>query len=91
MNAKHVRADILVANCWDHQDTMDKDGEAPGQTGTIDAAKMAKESGVRKLIPMHTGPHLAKPGSREKGIGDIARIYDGEIVFGGELMRLVLW
>ena len=84
-------AHILVVNCWDHQETMEKNGEAPGQTGTLDAAKMALESGVKKLILTHTGPHLAKPGSREKGIGDIARIYQGEIVFGEELMSLVLW
>ena len=85
------RADVLVANCWDHQETMEQNGEAPGQTGTLDAAKMARESGVRKLILTHTGVHLTEPGSREKGIGDIARIYQGEIIFAEELMSLVLW
>jgi len=84
-------ADILVVNCWDHQDTMERNGEAPGQTGTLDAATMALESSVKKLILTHTGPQLSRPGSREKGIGDIARIYQGEIVFGEELMDLELW
>lgn len=83
-------ADVLVANCWDHQETMDMNGEAPGQTGTLDAAKMAQEAGVKKLILTHTGPHLSEPSSREKGIRDIARIYQGEIIFGEELIRLVL-
>ncbi len=82
---------VLVVNCWDHQETMEKNGEAPGQTGTLDAANMAQASGAGKLILTHTGPHLAKPGSREKGIGDIARIYQGEVIFGEELMSLVLW
>ncbi|NOY08108.1 MAG: MBL fold metallo-hydrolase [Spirochaetes bacterium] len=83
--------DVLVVNCWDHQETMEKNGEAPGQTGTLDAANMAQTSGAKKLILTHTGPHLTKPGSREKGIGDIARIYKGEVIFGEELMSLVLW
>ncbi|GAF96210.1 unnamed protein product, partial [marine sediment metagenome] len=30
--------DVLVVNCWDHQETMEENGEAPAQTGTIDAA-----------------------------------------------------
>ena len=84
-------ADVLVVNCWDHQETMEQNGEAPGQTGTLDAARMALESGARKLILTHSGPHLTEPGSRERGIADIARIYQGEIIFGEELMRLTLW
>lgn len=82
--------DILVVNCWDHQVTMEKNGEAPGQTGTLDAARMAQEAGAKKLILTHIGPHLTKPGSREKGIADIARLYQGEIIFGEELMSLIL-
>jgi len=84
-------ADVLVVNCWDHQHTMDENGEAPGQTGTLDAARMAQKAGVRKLILAHTGPHLAEPGSREKAIGDMAHIFHNEIIFGEELMRLALW
>lgn len=83
-------ADVLVVNCWDHQKTMEMNGEAPGQTGTLDAAKMAQDAGVKKLILTHTGPHLSKPGSRERGIRDIAHIYQGEIIFGEELMCLVI-
>jgi len=82
--------DVLVVNCWDHQDTMEKNGEAPGQTGTLDAAKMAQESGAKKLILTHTGPHLTKPGSKEKGIADISRLYQGQVIFGEELMSLIL-
>jgi len=84
-------ADILVVNCWDHQETMEKNGEALGQTGTLDSAKMAVEAGVQKLIIAHSGPHLSKPGSKEKGIADIASTYKGEIIFGEECMDLVLW
>ena len=84
-------ADILVISCWDHQETMERNGEVLGISGTLDVAKMAREFGVKKLILTHTGPHLSAPGSREKGIGDIASIYRGEIIFGEELMDVVLW
>ena len=82
--------DVFIANCWDHQETMKENGEAPGQTGTIDAAKMAKSAGAKTLILAHAGQHLAAPGSREKGIKDIANIYDGRIVFAEELMTVAL-
>jgi len=81
-------AEVLVVNCWDLQETMDKNGEAPGQTGTLDAAKMAQEVRVKKLILTHTGPQLCKPDSRKKAIEDIAHIYQGEIIFGEELMSI---
>ena len=84
-------ADVMVVNCWDHQETMDRNGEAPGQTGTLDAARMARAAGVRTLILTHTGPRLSAPGGREKGIAEIARTYRGEIIFGEELMRIELW
>lgn len=84
-------ADVFVANCWNHQSTMDGDGEAPGQTGTADAARFARDSGAKLLILTHTGPSLCKPGSRERAIRDISAVFDGDIVFGEEGMNLDLW
>jgi ribonuclease BN (tRNA processing enzyme) len=84
-------ADVLVVNCWDHQHTMDNNGEAPGQTGTVDAANMAHESDVRKLLLTHLGPRLTGRRSRERALADISHIYSGEVVFAEELMRLPLW
>lgn len=83
--------DVLVVNCWDHQEAMERNGERSGMTGTLDAAKMALEVGVKKLVLTHTGSALCKSGSREKAIEDIAGLYQGEIIFGEELMSLSLW
>jgi ribonuclease Z len=83
-------ADMLVVNCWDHQHNMDRNGEAPGQTGTLDAGRMARDAGARQLVLTHTGPALCRPGSREKAIADIAGLYTGEIIFASELMTLTL-
>lgn len=83
--------DVLVVNCWDHQRSMDSNGEATGQTGTMDAANMGKDSAAKKLILTHTGPRLCVPGSRERAIADIGAVYGGEIIFAEELMALPLW
>lgn len=83
-------SDVLVVNCWDHQDIMDANGEAPGQTGTRDAAWMATRSEVSKLVLTHTGKRMTAPGLKEKATAEIAAHYSGEIVFGEELMVLDL-
>jgi len=84
-------ADVVVANCWNHQKTMDDDGEAPGQTGTLDAARFARDSGADVLVLTHAGPSLCRPGSRERAIRDIAAVFEGDVVFGEEGMRLGVW
>jgi ribonuclease Z len=83
-------ADMLLCMCWDDQECMVQSGENFGQCGTIGAAEMAREAGVKKLVLVHVGPHLASHGPMEKGIGDVGRIFDGEIIFAEELMSLRL-
>ena len=61
-----------------------------GQCGTTAAAEMAQEAGVKRLVLVHIGPHLAQHGPMEKGIGDVRRIYDGEVIFADELMTIQL-
>ena len=81
-------ADMLLCMCWDDQERMQANGEAPGQCGTTGAAQMAQEAGVKKLVLVHIGPHLSTHGPMEKGIGDVRRIYSGEIIFADELLAL---
>lgn len=84
-------ADVLVANCWDHQETMTQNGEAPGQTGTADAANFAAEAGADTLILTHMGAAISTPGSLEKAVADISRTYGGRIIASRELMRIPLF
>jgi ribonuclease Z len=83
-------ADVMLCMCWDEEEAMDRNLESAGVCGTIGAARMAQEAGVSKLVLVHVGPNLATHGPMEKGIGDIKRIYDGELVFAEELMAIDL-
>ena len=83
-------ADVMLCMCWDDQEIMDENSEAGGQCGTLGAARMAQEAGVSKLVLVHIGPRLSRHGPMEKGIGDIRRAYDGEVIFSEELMRIRL-
>ena len=65
---------------------MNAVGEGGGQCGTVGAAEMAAAAGVKKLLLAHIGPHLSQHGAMEKGIGDISRIFGGEIIFTEEIM-----
>lgn len=79
-------ADLMLCMCWDDQDAMNENGEAEGQCGTTEAARMAQEANVKKLVLTHMGPHLSSHGPLEKGMGDIERVYDGKVIFAEELM-----
>jgi ribonuclease BN (tRNA processing enzyme) len=83
-------ADMLLCMCWDDQAIMEAAGEASGQCGTTGAAEMARQAGVKRLVLVHAGKHIATHGPMEKGIGDIRRIYDGEVIFSDELMTLTV-
>jgi ribonuclease Z len=83
-------ADTMICMCWDDQDAMNQNGEGPGQCGTIDAALMAQEAGVNRLVLSHMGPHLSQHGPLEKGIGDVTRIYSGNVLYAEELMKIEL-
>ena len=77
-------ADVMLCCCWDDQERMA--GEFLGMCGTVEAAQMAQEAGVKRLVLVHVGPELARHPDMEKGIGDIRAVYDGEVIFSEELM-----
>ena len=80
-------ADVMLVSCWDDQERMDREEDGlTGICGTVDAAELARDAGVKKLVLTHIGPGLAVHGAMEKGIGDVSKVYDGEVVFAEELM-----
>ena len=84
-------ADVMLCMCWGDSDIMDAIGEGrDSMCGTKGAAEMAQEAGVKRLVLVHTGPSLCEHGAMEKAIGDVKKVYDGELVFGEELLTLEL-
>ena len=81
-------ADMMLCMCWDTDAAMNANGEYGGMTGTTSAGLLAAQAGVRTLVLTHINAHLDSPGVREEGIRDVAAVFDGEIVFGEELLSL---
>ena len=78
----------MLCMCWDDQEEMDKDGEGAGQCGTIGAARMAQEAGVKQLALVHMGSNISSRGPLEKGLRDIREIYGGSVVYPEEITCL---
>lgn len=78
-------ADLLFCMCWDTQSAMDECGEGDGQCGTSGAARIAQEAGVRRLVLVHSGPHVSRSGQREDAVDEVRGLFDGEVIFADEL------
>jgi ribonuclease BN (tRNA processing enzyme) len=81
-------ADMMICMCAQHEDLGKLTKAFVGACGTKGAAQMARDANVKQLVLAHVGPELAMPGEKEKGLGDIARIYNGRVIFADELMVL---
>ncbi|MCD6360195.1 MAG: MBL fold metallo-hydrolase [Armatimonadetes bacterium] len=80
-------AGTLVANCPLRQEQLQPElGSCI--YGTLDAAEAARDAGVERLLLIHLTPTLSR--ERDIAAAEMAEIYDGEIVFGDEMMTLSL-
>ena len=57
---------------------MATNGEATGQTGTLGAARMARDAGVGDLVLTHIGPSISA-GIRQTELAVMAAIHRGNI------------
>ena len=83
-------ADVMVAMCGGSQDEQRKHGSDFGQMGTTWAGELAQRAGVGKLVLTHIGSKFSAHGPMEEGIADVARVFDGSIIYSEELMELPL-
>jgi ribonuclease BN (tRNA processing enzyme) len=81
-------ADVMVAMCGGEQQRQIERGVAFGQMGTTLAGELAQKAAVKKLVLTHIGPRFSSHGGMEKGIVDVAQVYDGEIIFAEEMMSI---
>jgi ribonuclease Z len=59
-------------------------------TGASEAAEIAQQAGVQRVILSHASPGLRIPGRKERAVAQIARTYSGAIFFPDELTTLEL-
>ena len=83
-------ADLMLCMCVDAQSALVENGMHVGQCGTTAAAQMAQDAGVKRLALVHVNPYLGQHGAMEQGIGDVSEVFDGEIIFTHEIMRIDL-
>ncbi len=77
-------ADCLLLHCWDLQEKMGN-AEASIITGTTDAAKIAFQAGVSRLLLSHCNPLLDQYENRLKAEQDVKTIFNGRFEFVDEL------
>ncbi len=79
-------ADVLVSECYDHEEAMERKGIASGQSGPRRAAEMAAAAGVGTLVLVHQGAALAA--DAERALEVAGSTFDGPVIFGRQLQRI---
>jgi len=82
-------ADVLVFVCVGIQSEIADKPESRYMCGTTDAGELAQEAGAKKLVLVHN-TFIGGHGPMERAIADVAKVYDGEIIMGEELMDVPL-
>ena len=80
--------DVLIHMCAYISGSVDNEATRIGTSGHLEAARTAAAAGARRLVASHIYNQFDRPGVREKVIAEMARVYDGVIVFGEDLMQL---
>ena len=82
-------ADVLIFVCAGIQAEIDGTPQGQYMCGTMGAAELAQEAGARKLVLVHNtsiSGHAVMP----RALADVAKVYDGHIIMGEELMEVPL-
>jgi ribonuclease Z len=80
--------DVLIHMCSHISGSVDNHATRTGTSGHLEAAHTAAAAGARCLVASHIYNQFDLPGVRERVIAEMARIYNGVIVFGEDLMEL---
>jgi ribonuclease Z len=78
-------ADVMFCMAWDTTAQMSAVGETEGCCGVGDAARMAAEAGVKRLVLVHTGPRVSRSDNREPALIEARGNFDGEVMFADEI------
>ena len=81
-------ADVLVHMCHYISNTQLNAGFADSCMGHMELAALAQDCGVRNLVATHITEQFDRPGVRERVIGEMSRVYTGNLFFGEDLMEV---
>jgi ribonuclease BN (tRNA processing enzyme) len=81
-------ADVLVHMCQHITGTEPSEAYAKGCMGHLELARLGAKSGVRTLVMSHMLLQLDVPGVRERLIAEMKAIYDGNLIWGEDLMEI---
>jgi ribonuclease Z len=83
-------ADVLVHMCHFFNGPGVDPRLSSSCSGHLDAAATAHAADVQKLVLVHLAPELDAPGSRERALQEAAETFAGPIVFGDDLLTIVV-
>jgi ribonuclease BN (tRNA processing enzyme) len=85
-NARQV--DVLV-HMTHFASGMEPSEDFRNTTGShLDVAEVARKADVKALVVTHVAPPIDVPGTRERLLAEMSRIYSGPIIWGEDLMKL---
>ena len=82
-------ADVLVFNCVGLEEDIAGKPDGEYMCGTTKAGELAQEAGVGKLVLVHN-TRIGDHGVMERAIADVAKVFDGDVIMGEELMEVPL-
>ena len=82
-------ADVIVFVCVGIEAELSDRPEKKYMAGTVGVGSLAQETGAGKLVLVHNRG-IAGHGRMERAVADVASVYEGEIIFGEELMEVPL-
>jgi ribonuclease BN (tRNA processing enzyme) len=58
--------------------------------GHIELAQLGQKAGVKTLVITHVTEQIDQPGIRERIVREMSQVYDGNLIFGEDLMEIPL-
>ena len=83
-------ADVLLHMCHFINGVVTDERLTCCCSGHLDAARTARDAGVRTLILVHITEQLETPGVQERVLHEIAEIFHGQVIFGRDLLDVPL-
>lgn len=81
-------ADVLLHMCHFINGVVTDERLTSCCSGHLDAAQTAKDAGVKTLVLVHITGQLESPGVRERVLLEVGQIYDGQVIFGEDLLQV---